>query len=44
MVWTNSLARLTGLIGFLRLIPALAAMKRYLEERLEPRARRVARG
>jgi cytochrome P450 len=35
MVWTNSLARLTGLIGFLRLIPALAAMKRYLEGRLE---------
>jgi cytochrome P450 len=35
MVWTNSLARLTGLIGFLRLIPALTAMKRYLEERLE---------
>jgi cytochrome P450 len=35
MGWTNSLARLTGLIGFLRLIPALAAMKRYLEERLK---------
>ena len=35
MVWTNSLARLTGLIGFLRLIPALAAMKRYVEGRLE---------
>jgi cytochrome P450 len=35
MVWTNSFARLTGVIGFLRLIPALAAMRRYLEGRLE---------
>jgi cytochrome P450 PksS len=35
VVWTNSLARLTGLIGFLRLIPALVAMKRYLEGRLK---------
>ena len=35
MIWTSSFARLTGLTGFLRLIPALAAMKRYLEERLE---------
>ena len=35
MVWTSSFARLTGLIGFLRLIPALAAMKRYLEGRLQ---------
>jgi cytochrome P450 len=35
MAWTNSFTRLTGAIGFLGLIPALAAMKRYLEERLE---------
>jgi cytochrome P450 len=35
MLWTNSFARLTGRIGFLRMIPALATMKRYLERRLE---------
>lgn len=34
MAWTNSFTRLTGPIGFLRLIPALAAMKRYLAKRL----------
>jgi cytochrome P450 len=44
MVWTNSLARLTGLIGFLRLIPALVAMKRYLEGRLEAARRRGGEG
>jgi cytochrome P450 PksS len=35
IAWTNSFTRLTGPIGSLRLVPALAAMKRYLEERLE---------
>lgn len=35
MAWTNSFTRLTGAIGFLGLIPALVAMKRYLEERFE---------
>jgi cytochrome P450 len=35
IAWTNSFTRLTGIIGFLGLIPAMAAMKRYLEGRLE---------
>jgi cytochrome P450 PksS len=35
MAWTNSFTRLTSLVGFLGLISALAAMKRYLEARLE---------
>jgi hypothetical protein len=35
MAWTKSFTRLTGAIGFLGLIPAVAAMKRYLEARLE---------
>jgi cytochrome P450 PksS len=35
MAWTNSFTRLTGAFGFLGLIPALAAMKRYLKARLE---------
>ena len=34
MAWTNSFTRLTGAIGFLGLIPAVASMKRYLEARL----------
>ena len=34
MAWTNSFTRLTGAIGFLGLIPAMASMKRYLEARL----------
>jgi cytochrome P450 len=33
--WTNSFTRITGVVGFLGLIPALAAMKGYLEQRLE---------
>ncbi len=33
--WTKSFTRLTGLFGLLGLIPALAAMKRYIERRLE---------
>ena len=35
IAWTNSFTRLTGIIGFLGLILAIAAMKRYLEARLE---------
>ncbi|MGD9542268.1 cytochrome P450 [Methylocystis sp.] len=35
MAWTNSFTRITGVVGFLGLIPALAAMKRYLEQRLK---------
>jgi cytochrome P450 PksS len=35
MAWTNSFTRVTGAIGFLGLIPTLAAMKRYIEEYLE---------
>ena len=35
IAWTNSFTRLTGAIGFLGLIPAMAQMKRYLEGRLE---------
>jgi cytochrome P450 len=35
MAWTNSITRLTGLMGFLGLVPAMIAMRRYLEKRLE---------
>jgi cytochrome P450 PksS len=35
MAWTNSFTRLTGAFGFLGFIPALAAMRRYLEARLQ---------
>jgi len=35
IAWTASFTRLTGLAGFLRLIPPLAAMRRYLERRLQ---------
>ncbi|MGE4172602.1 MAG: cytochrome P450 [Methylocystis sp.] len=35
MAWTNSFTRVTGVIGFVSLLPALYAMKRYIEERLE---------
>ena len=34
IAWTNSFTRLTGMFGFLGLIPAMMAMKRYLEGRL----------
>jgi cytochrome P450 PksS len=34
MAWTASFTRLTGAIGFLGMIPALAAMRRYIEARL----------
>jgi cytochrome P450 len=34
MAWTNSITRLTGLMGFLGLVPAMIAMRRYLEKRL----------
>ena len=35
IAWTSSFTRVTGVIGFLRLIPVMAAMKRYLEQRLD---------
>lgn len=35
MAWTNSFTRLTGALGFLGLIPAFVAMKRYLEGQLD---------
>jgi cytochrome P450 PksS len=35
MAWTSSLTRLTGMMGFLRLLPAMTAMRRYLAGRLE---------
>ncbi len=38
IAWANSVARLTGVIDFVRMIRGLSQMKRYLEERL-----RVAR-
>jgi len=34
MAWANTVARLTGVIDFLRMIRGLSWMKRYLEERL----------
>lgn len=35
IAWTSSFTRIPGAFGFLGLIPAIAAMKRYLEGRLE---------
>ena len=35
IAWTKNLTRLTGMIGLLRLFPALVSMRRYLERRLE---------
>jgi cytochrome P450 PksS len=35
IAWSRRLTGLTGALGFLRLVPALLAMKRYLERRLE---------
>jgi cytochrome P450 len=35
MEWTRSFTGVTGALGFLRLLPALAKMRRYLEERLD---------
>jgi cytochrome P450 len=35
MAWTGRFTRLTGATGFLGLIPAMIAMKRYLEAQLE---------
>jgi cytochrome P450 len=34
IAWANSVARLTGVIDFVRMIGGLSQMKRYLEERL----------
>jgi cytochrome P450 len=35
VAWANSLTRLTGMIGFLRMIAGIRPMKRYLERRLQ---------
>jgi cytochrome P450 PksS len=35
MAWTGSFTRITGVVGFLGLFPALAAIRRYVEARLE---------
>lgn len=35
MAWTNSFTRLTNLMGFFGLIPAMMSMKRYLEGQLD---------
>jgi cytochrome P450 len=35
IAWANTVARLTGLVSFLRMIAGLPAMKRYLEGRLQ---------
>ena len=35
IAWSSRITRLTGIISFLGLIPALMAMRRYLEARLE---------
>lgn len=35
MAWTNSFTRLTNVMGFFGLIPAMISMKRYLERQLD---------
>lgn len=35
IAWANSLTRLTGMFGFLRMIAGIVPMKRYLAERLQ---------
>src|SRR5262249_28778761 len=35
IAWANSLSRLTGMVSFLRVLTGIAAMKRYLEGRLQ---------
>ena len=35
IAWTRSFTALTGALGFLRLLPALSALKRYLEAQIE---------
>ena len=35
MTWTGSFTRITGIVGFLGLFPALAAIRNYVEARLE---------
>ena len=44
MAWTNRVTRVTGAVGFLRLLPAMAAMKRYLEDRIEATRRHGGEG
>ncbi|MGI9400128.1 MAG: cytochrome P450 [Rhizobiaceae bacterium] len=33
--WANGLASVNGVLGFIRLVPALSAMKRYIESRIK---------
>jgi cytochrome P450 len=42
IAWANSLTRLSGLFGFLRMIAGIGPMKRYLEGRLQELARAAA--
>jgi cytochrome P450 len=35
ITWTSRITRLTNIVGFLGLIPAMISMRRYLEKRLE---------
>jgi cytochrome P450 PksS len=35
VAWANSLTRLTGMLGFIRVLAAIGPMKRYLEGRLQ---------
>ncbi|WP_046866889.1 cytochrome P450 [Microvirga massiliensis] len=35
IAWANSLTRLTGMVGFLRMLAGIGPMKRYLEGRLQ---------
>jgi cytochrome P450 PksS len=44
MAWTSSFTRLTNLMGFFGLIPAMISMKRYLEGQLEAARRNGGEG
>jgi cytochrome P450 PksS len=35
IAWTSSFTRVAGVVSFLRVVPAMTAMKRYLEQRLD---------
>ena len=34
IAWTRGFTRLTGVVGFFKVVPAMSAMKRYLEQQL----------
>lgn len=44
MAWTNRFTRLTGLMGFLGMVPAMISMKRYLEVQLDAARRHGGEG